>query len=150
MADILPYLGVERIYTEEEMEHADVSTPNVMDYSLTQARSSLQRVGFEIKVIGDGTRVTNQYPVGGQAVTRGSVIVLYTNDEPVKEVTVPDLTGKTVKQVRNILLELDLNVRVEGSASDTATAITQSYEAGETVNAGTVITVTFIDSSLND
>ena len=150
MADVLPYLGVERVYTDEEMENIDVSVPNVMDYSLTQARSVLQRVGFELKIIGDGTVVTNQYPVGGQAVTRGSVVVLYTNDEEVKEVTVPDLTDRTIKSAENILHEMDLNIKVEGSNSSTATAISQSYEPGEIVKAGTVITVTFIDSSLND
>ena len=150
MADVLPYIGVERVYTDEEMQNIDVSVPNVMDYSLTQARSVLQRVGFELKIIGDGTSVTNQYPVGGQAVTRGSVVVLYTDNEEVKEVTVPDLTGRTIKSAENILHEMDLNIKVEGSNSSTATAISQSIEIGETVKAGTVITVTFIDNSLND
>ncbi|MGI5888513.1 MAG: penicillin-binding transpeptidase domain-containing protein [Oscillospiraceae bacterium] len=150
MSDILPYIGVERVYTDEELADAEVTAPNVMNYSLTQAYSVLQSNGFTYEVVGDGTTVTNQYPAGGQSVPQGSKIILYTNDEDIRYVTMPDLTGYTVKDAQSLMQEVGLNITVEGSSSSEAVAVSQDISPGESVEAGTVVSVTFVDSSLGD
>ena len=59
--------------------------------------------------------------------------------------TVPDLSGKTLYQATSDLKNANLNINVEGSGY----VISQDPPKGSIVDAGTVIKVTFKQSSKN-
>jgi len=151
MSEILPYLGVEAVYSEDDEQVSEVAVPYVTEASLTQAYSMLQMRGLTYEVIGDGTSVVLQYPGAGMALPEGSKVILYTDsDYEIKTAEVPDLSGRSVDSVETLLDALDLNLRIEGAVSSRATAVSQNYDYGDVVEAGTTITVTFVDNTLSD
>ncbi len=150
MSYTLPYLGVEAIYSDDELESIDVWEPYVNSYSLTNAKARLQSAGLNIKVVGDGTTVVAQYPQGGTSIPKGSTVVLYTEETEPRYVTVPDLDGYNENYVRSVFESLGLNLKASGSVSYDAEAKSQSVPAGESVPEGTVIEVGFILSDTND
>ncbi|MBR0342111.1 MAG: PASTA domain-containing protein [Oscillospiraceae bacterium] len=150
MSEVLPYLGVEAVYKEDEVETVGTFVPNIMDYSLTSARAALQKRGLNAEVIGDGQRVTDQYPVGGVGLPKGSKVYVYTEDKLPKYVDVPDVNGRSVSYVKSLFESIGLNLAVDGSSSSSAVAVAQDYEPGANVREGTVITVDFVNKNIND
>ena len=150
MSEVLPYLGVEAVYKEDEVETVGTFVPNIMDYSLTSARAALQKRGLNAEVIGDGQRVTDQYPVGGVGLPKGSKVYVYTEDKLPKYVDVPDVNGRSVSYVKSLFESIGLNLAVDGSSSSSAVAVAQDYEPGANVREGTVITVDFVNKNIKD
>lgn len=150
MSYTLPYLGVEAVYSDDELESIDVWEPYVNSYNLTSAKAQLQSAGLNIKVVGDGTTVVAQSPQGGTSIPKGSTVILYTDETEPKYVTVPDVDGYTESYVRSVFESLGLNLKASGSTSYYAEARSQSIAAGESVPEGTVIEVGFILSDTND
>ncbi len=145
MESSLEYLGVERQYTEKELAGLDTVTPGVIGSEVNSAVDTLEKAGFSVRVIGTGSAVLSQSPAGGQTIPRGGVIALYTtsNDEDKLEVTVPDLTGMSIKAVKKYAASEGLNVRVSGNSSLDVISYEQNIEAGSTAEYGTIITVYF-------
>ncbi len=83
MEEILPYLGVEAQYNEEEYANLDTVAPNVTGMTLEQAYAELEEAGLSYTVIGDESdssiTVTAQVPEAGGAVPKDGQVVLYTN-----------------------------------------------------------------------
>ncbi|MBR2999548.1 MAG: PASTA domain-containing protein [Oscillospiraceae bacterium] len=150
MSEVLPYLGVEAVYKEDEVETVGTYVPNVMDYSLTSARAQMQKRGLNVEVIGDGQKVVDQYPVGSTSLPKGSTVFIYTDETEAKYIDVPDVNGRSVSYVKSLFASLGLNLAVSGSSSSSAVAVSQDYEAGATVREGTVITVDFVNKNIND
>jgi len=150
MSEVLPYLGVEAVYKEDEVETVGTYVPNVMDYSLTSARAQLQKRGLNAEVIGDGQKVVDQYPVGSTSLPKGSTVFIYTDETEAKYIDVPDVNGRSVSYVKSLFASLGLNLAVSGSSSSSAVAVSQDYEAGAIVREGTVITVDFVNKNIND
>lgn len=149
MEDVLPYLEVEPVYTEEELEQKDVSVPGVVGYERAQAESTLKQNGISYRVEGSGTTITDQIPAAGAVVSSKAEVILYTDGEKSdKLVTVPDLTGMSVENARRTLSNLNLYIRATGavnSSGGNVVAIKQDVEAEQKVAVGTVITVDFSD-----
>ena len=150
MSEVLPYLGVEAVYKEDEVETVGTYVPNVMDYSLTSARAQMQKRGLNVEVIGDGQKVVDQYPVGSTSLPKGSTVFIYTDETEAKYIDVPDVNGRSVSYVKSLFASLGLNLAVSGSSSSSAVAVSQDYETGATVREGTVITVDFVNKNIND
>ena len=94
MADILPYLGVEPNYTEQELKSMDRSVPDLVGMSMGEAQATLQSMGLDFRTYGVGGEVTMQLPAANSLVAANSQIVLYADQTPPDELTeVPDLTG---------------------------------------------------------
>ena len=152
METILPYLGVEAIYSEEELAHKVVEAPRVLGWTGTYAQ---KRYGekFRIDIIGDEDGViVGQYPEPGTAMEQETArLVLYTgkkaSDVEPETVVVPDLTDMTALAAAGKLRELGLNVRIKGTkyytSGSNATVISQSVEKGTVVPRGTVIEIRF-------
>ncbi|MBR5797368.1 MAG: PASTA domain-containing protein [Clostridia bacterium] len=146
---ILPYMGVEAVYTTEELENLAVTVPNMKDYTIEQATARAEQLGVSIRVVGDGNKVTGQMPeVGSKMEAKGGVIVVYTGDAAGEEgVVVPNLLGKSAAAANQLLINSGLNIRITGTKNHLtgagATVISQSHAAGETVAPGTVITLIF-------
>jgi len=146
---ILPYMGVEAVYTAEELENLAVTVPNMKDYTIEQATARAEQLGVAIRVVGNGDKVTGQMPeVGSKMEINGGVIVVYTGDATGEEgVVVPNLVGKSAAAANQLLINSGLNIRITGTKHHLtgvgATVISQSHAAGETVAPGTVITLIF-------
>lgn len=157
METILPYLGVEAVYSEEELEHKAVETPKVTGWTVSYAKK-IYGEKFRIDVVGDEDGViVAQYPEVGTVVEKETArLIVYTGKsasaiEP-QTVLVPDLTGKTALAAAGTLRELGLNVRIKGTkyytSGTNATVVSQSIPKGTEVPTGTVVEIRFL--SLDD
>ncbi len=146
---ILPYLGVEAVYTEAELEALAVTVPSMDGYTVDQAKAHATFLGIELRVVGNGQMVTSQSPAAGTKMEKqNGVIVVYAGDTAQEDsVVVPDLSGKSAAAANQLLINAGLNVRITGTTSHLtgvgAKVISQSHAAGEKVAPGTVITLIF-------
>ena len=152
MEEILPYLGVEAQYSEEEYANLDTTAPSLVGMTLEQAYQELEEAGLSYSVVGEeseGTVVTAQVPAVGSPEPKEGKVVLYTTgyDEASTYVEVPDFTGYTVTDANYVANLQGLQISVSGSSSDTATVSSQDIDQGELVQEGSVITLTFVDNS---
>lgn len=148
----LPYLGVEALYSAEELENMRIKVSSYKNWSVERATRVISEAGLRYKVIGSGEYVTSQLPAAGTYIEEVSgTIVLYAGSEPEETVTVPDLSGMVATTANQALINLGLNIRIEGADSYLSgtgyTVVAQSVAPGEKVAAGTVITVTFSKKS---
>ncbi len=144
-ADVLPYLGVEAVYTEEELKDIDIATPALVGKSIEQAKNILNQSGISYKLVGDGEKVARQLPASGQMISRGGTVVIYTDGAEDKKVTVPDFSGYSISGANSLANQHQLNIALSGVTGENsgAVAYSQSVEAGKEVDMGTVITVSF-------
>ncbi len=156
MATILPYLGVEAVYTDAELAKKAVETPAVVWWPLDAARDYANSLGIELEVIGDGDTIFAQSPAAGTKMEKqGSKLIVYTERSAEKQmVKVPDLTGKTAVAASGLLASSHLNIKITGTYNYTsgtaATAYAQSIEPGTLVEIGTTVTVYFRDENVAD
>lgn len=149
LSEVLPYMGFLPEYTEEELAQLEVSVPNVEYQTIEQAQSSIEALGLQVKIVGDGDTVLRQNPTG-VTVERGGTIVLYTDDTtPEGTVSVPSVEGLSKEYAKQLLQSYGLNMTVEGSAAHAENAYAVANETtGMTVTEGTAITVTFSESNV--
>ena len=144
----LPYLGVEAFYTQDELEKMRTKVVSYKNRTVEGAIASITSAGLRYKVIGTGDYVTSQLPEAGTYIEEVSgTIVLYASSKPENTVTVPDLSGMVASTANQALINLNLNVRIEGADSYLSgtgyKVVGQSVAPGEKVAPGTVITLTF-------
>lgn len=148
MEQILPYLGVERVYSQDEMSRIAVKVGSYKGYTLEKAKEAITKLGLKYEVVGDGQTVTAQIPASGEYVTNiNGKVILYTGDSSaMPPVTVPNLTGQNAAQAIRRLYALGLNVYITGatnySQGQGAVIVGQSIKEGERVEYGSVIEVT--------
>lgn len=145
MGEILPYLGIEPVYTDAEKADINVSVPSVTGDEITSARVELQRAGFAVKVVGSGNRVVSQFPEKTMKIKKGGIVVLYTDSETESMmVTVPDLINKSPSYAENTLNGLGLNVNYTGVSKNNAQAVVsaQNIPAGDKIPMGTTVELT--------
>ena len=153
LADILPYLGIDPDYSEEEQQLADVVVPDVTGMSLQEARDALKEKNLSCRTLGDQDTVTGQVPAAGAAIPGGSEMVLYLGEEQdTDSVAVPDVTGKDAETANSLLTQAGLYMKIIGAAGGESTiaAVAQDPQAGQLVPPGTVIEVEFSDLSARD
>lgn len=149
MEKILPYLGVEAVYTDEELEKLTVTVPDCRYGSVSYIKK-IYGEKFTFEVIGDPEGVVyKQYPEVGTVIERASGrIILYTERGAEAEtVKVPNVTGMTALAANRALINAGLNIRIIGTknylSGTGATVISQSIEANTEVPRGSVVEVTF-------
>lgn len=86
--------------------------PNVQGLTLTTAKERLAEQGYLFETIGSGTEVKKQYPEPGDTLSSRQRVYLLT-DEPSK-LSLPDLTGKSLRDVMELCSLLEWNLHVEG------------------------------------
>ncbi len=153
LADILPYLGVEPDYGDEDIAQVDVAVPSVTGKTESEASALLAERSLTYRVVGSGDTVTSQIPASGAKIPGGSTVVLYMGESaPTDLITVPDFTGMTVSQANSAIANSgQLYLKAKGStASGSGVATDQSPAAGSRVARGTVVTVEFTDMSAQD
>lgn len=151
MSDILPYLGIEPQYTEEELKNISVSVPDVSNIPLIEAKKALSSMKLSYKVVGNGETVIRQHPTSGNAVFRGGTVILYTEDTEAQNTIVPDLINMTASEVNSAAASAGINVEFSGNvASPAIKSYRQSVNPGETVPIGQIVTVYFRDEATVD
>lgn len=153
LADVLPYLGMEKVYTEEELKKLDVYVENQAGKVAHDAQSACTRTGLNARIIGGGGIVVSQIPAAGSTVPKGSTIMLYTDESAESDVvTVPDVIGKSGLVVNRLVLNAGLNIKITGVGieNENAVAAKQTPAGGTEVPRGTVVTIDFADTTLHD
>ena len=151
MADILPYLEVQRNYTEEDAAGREITVTDFTGLTLKEAEKQLKELGITAETVGTGDTVTGQIPAAGNTVPGNSQILLYLGEEPKKRyVTVPDFTGMTRQQANDAAGLLGLYILITGNSSMDATVTAQSYEKDTQVPVGTTIKLEFADTKAAD
>ena len=144
MADLLPYIGIQPQYSENESELQDVSIPGgLIGTDPLAAQSKLRIKGLEGAIIGDGKEVVDIYPKAGTKVAVNSTVIIYTDGREKETTVVPDVVGLTPSQANQKLTNAGLNIRFTGGAAQNKKAKVsgQDTEAGSTVPKGTVVTI---------
>ena len=142
LSEILPYMGI--VAGDSEIASTDlISIPSVTNKTLTEAKKLLQNAGLKVSVSDTGdpnsTLVTEQVPPAGTPLYKNSTVALYTKQNSVRtSVTVPNLTGCTLAQARNLLSSLNLNLKFVGSG----TVFSQDVPVDSSVEEGSIVTVT--------
>lgn len=148
MSEVLPYLDVKTSYTDEELGYVDASAGDYTGVSVDEAKTAVEADGFTATVKGNGSIVISQIPTVSSGLQKGGSIVLYTDSDSQSEtVSVPSLIGLSPDEVNNVASDYGLNVSFSGATTSSGTSSSQNIEAGTSVSPGTVITVSFADSS---
>lgn len=148
MSEVLPYLDVKTSYTDEELGYVDASAGDYTGVSVDEAKTAVEADGFTATVKGNGSTVISQIPTVSSGLQKGGSIVLYTDSDSQSEtVSVPSLIGLSPDEVNDVASDYGLNVSFSGATTSSGTSSSQNVEAGTSVSPGTVITVSFADSS---
>ncbi len=114
-----------------------VVLPSMRGMTAIKATEKLRAMGLNPQVVGDPSTVMKQFPLAGAELNRGSNVTLYTNSFTAvrgDSVPVPDLTGVSLREAVQNLVQANLKVKVSGSGVVEA----QIPEPGTLVACGTV------------
>ncbi len=144
MRDSLRYLQVPVQINEEKIlgnQEKTVELTNLIGMELGKAQTELNKHKLKAEIIGQGTTVKVQLPLAGTKVTEGSKVVLYSSI-PAKGadpemVAVPDFTGKTIGEVKELAGMLNLNFEIQGSGE----VVRQEPEPGNQLPVGSTIKI---------
>lgn len=144
LEDSLTYLGVRRqVEGNSQLKGDWVRVPDVVNLPLAEALDELRARKLEAKIEGQGILVRSQSPCPDSRAQVGSRVILRLSisGEPSGDymVTVPDLTGKSLKEVARFLGDLGLHLEPSGYGA----AQEQHPKPGTLVKAGSVIKVRF-------
>ncbi|MDY4754932.1 MAG: penicillin-binding transpeptidase domain-containing protein [Candidatus Faecousia sp.] len=148
MADILPYLGVERTAEAEAIPLDDLT-----GLTLKEARALVKEQKLTVTSLGEGETITAQLPAAGEPVLPGSEVLVYLADaDGERMVTVPDFTGMNRQQASRAAGKLGLFVNATGNQEESSqvTVCGQKEPAGTELPVGSAVTLQFADSTARD
>ena len=146
METILPYLGIEKVKSEETVE-----IPDLVGLSVGKAKSAVSSLGLPTSVIGKGEIVLSQSPAKSESIVKnGGHVILYTEESKVRECSVPSVVGKSLKEASVLLTNAGLNVRIRGAKggknAEGATVVSQSLPPKSKMSEGSVIEIFILHS----
>ena len=153
MADILPYLGVKKNNSPEELAGREMPVPDCSGLTAAEAERKLKETGFQAKTVGTGASITGQIPSPGQTIPGGSEVLLYLEEKPESRiVSVPDFTGLHRQQAAETAGKLGLYLLIAGNGeiSPKVTVTSQNIPKETPVPVGTTITLEFTDMTARD
>ncbi|WP_054694531.1 stage V sporulation protein D [Syntrophomonas palmitatica] len=144
--DVMRYLKVPAAKEEARKEEDKIDivlVPDLINRSKAEAMSLLNQRGLKAKIDGEGNMVYQQTPRAQSSVSAGSEVIIhlspFNKNNKEQQITIPDLQGKSLKEVAVILSDLGLHLIPEGYGL----ASEQKPEAGKVVSAGSSIRVKF-------
>ena len=149
MSDVLRYMRIAPSETADDgldnEEELIVQVPNLVNLDVETAVSKLRSLGLTAEVVDEGLLVTSQTPAAGSTAYSGNTVALHTggveNRDGSAKITVPNLHGKRLAEVADLLSALGLTMSADGSG----VAYEQSPTAGAIVDGGATIKVSFSD-----
>ena len=145
MKDILQYLKINpQLDTNSKAgtEQSHVLVPSVINLRVPEAMKELEKAGLIPRIEESGDRIADQIPKPGSRMPSGGGVLLYTMTPRYSagEVTVPDLTGRTLREAADSLAEVGLAIKPVGTNGQ---AIKQDPLPGSKVVSGTSIIIYF-------
>ena len=153
MADILPYLGVQRQFSSKDIASQQIVLQDYAGVNRMDAEKALKQFGITVQFAGTGETVTGQIPAAGKTIPGGSQMLLYLGEEvPEDSVQVPEFTGMNREAAAAAAKELGLYILYTGSNDQSAGVIVTSQDipAGTKVSAGSTIQLEFTDTGIRD
>ena len=153
LADVLPYLGIEPEYTDEELAKLEINLPNYRGLSLDEAIMRLSEAGLSYEIVGTGNSIVNQVPPAKSTLSKDNgLVILYTSEvSEERNATVPNILGMTAAEANKALAKAGFNIHLEGALNGSgAVVMTQSIAAGTVAPKGTVITVDIRHTNFTD
>ena len=153
MADILPYLGVEQKFSEEEIRSKTIVLEDMTGLTGSEAEKLLKERSLTAQLIGTGETVTGQIPAAGESVPGGSEILLYLGEAVSRqEVEVPNFSGMNRAQAEQTAGKLGLYIQATGNSelSPAVTVTEQSIPPKTKTAIGTTVTLKFTDTGARD
>ncbi|MGU8353777.1 stage V sporulation protein D [Clostridium perfringens] len=118
-----------------DAKYESVIIPDLRGDKVTSAEKTLNELGINCVIEGDGTFVTSVTPIPGYKVKKGDSITLYAGsrfDRNEKEIVVPDFRKLNKEEAEEILKYLGLKGEFEGEGEIKE----QSISAGEIIKSG--------------
>jgi len=84
LASILPHLGIEPIFNEEELAMdgvGQVAVPQLAGQSTRDAKNILETLGLDAEIFGAGNVIINQFPMAGEVINQGSRVIIYLSSD---------------------------------------------------------------------
>ena len=153
MADVLPYLGIDPVYSEADLNLITVSMPDVTGMTEAEAAALLAERNLTYRKVGEGATIMDQLPAANALIPGKSEVVLYFNQTaPEDMVTVPNFLTYNLKNAGDLAYLNGLYMLVTGANKNDpmVTATYQDIPAGTQVPRGTMITVEFTDYSAGE
>ncbi len=128
----------------------DLKVPDLKGLSIEKAKTKLNELGLvlgkistaESKEVEEGA-VLAQSPAANIQINKGSMVDITINKKVSKQVAIPNVVGKTLKEARDTLIAANLSVSlVNGSIADDSVVTAQQPGAGGTTEEGSEFTLT--------
>ena len=81
LSEVLPYLDIQPVYSEEEKETLDIAVPKLTGKTIEEATLILEKEGLTVRITGDGETITDQLPSANITVAPNSQVILYAGGE---------------------------------------------------------------------
>lgn len=140
MEDVLRYLEIPKDVTLTETTVAEeVEVPTLDELHPVDAIETVKQAGLTPIVVTQGDTLLTYVPADGTKVQKTGNVYLYCANADTTQRTMPNLYGKTIKDVDRILSGLGLSATMNGSGLCT----NQSIAEGTLVETGTALIVEF-------
>ena len=116
VTNISNYLNIKEDTTDE----TKYEMGEYLNKNINTVRDDLTSKGLQVIVLGDGNKITNQYPAKKTTLIKGDLVVLLTNNYDKKMI---DLVGMSYKDAKNILELMDVNYELSGNGYVTSQSI---------------------------
>ncbi len=141
LTTVLPYLGLKPNQTDD---NSTVKVGSYVGKTVSESKKEISELGLNVRVVGTGDEIKYQLPAKNEKVEKGTTVTLYTSSvESIAAIEVPDVTGKTIEEAKQILNEKGFNIKLKENYKDLKNTIvgSQSPVAGEVKPAGHLITL---------
>ena len=153
LGDILPYLEVEKAYSEADPAPMQVEMPDLSGMTKKDAENLLEQTGLEPVFVGQGETVTDQIPFPEHGTAQGSQVMVYLGESATEEeIVLPDFFGMTLAQAADTAAKLGVYIEPAGNPDlNGALRVTiQEPAAGVILEKGSSVKLTFTDTKAAD
>lgn len=105
--DLETYYNITKVNTNEKFLY---KMENFLNKDVEFVKNKLNLLGISYEILGKGTKVTNQYPIGG-TIVNGKVLIKTNSDD----INVPNIVGYSRKDAINLMKILNLEYSIEGT-----------------------------------
>ena len=81
LENILPYMNIEKKYTEKELkmeETQEITVPNLINFDINDAKNLLNEQKINFEIVGENNIVRTQFPPPDEIINYDEKIILYT------------------------------------------------------------------------
>ncbi len=131
---IAKYKNLDQLVVEQDTSKI-VDIKNYINKDASSSKEELKNLGLDVVVLGDGSRVIDQYPSKGTTVVKESKVFLLTNST---NIVLPSMTNWTSNEVGNYCNLVGINYNISGYGR----VANQSVPAGTVVDSSSIIDFT--------